>query len=845
MIVSNPSPERPALLRYGFATLTVALAVLVRLPLSAFLGTDVPFLFFFPAVMVAAWYGGLGPGLLATGLAALAADYFFLPPFGTLGVPDFGGVVQIALFLGVCVVITMLTQSLRRARHSAEASVLESGRREEELRRLQGQSRGGEERFRTIANSTRVMIWMAGSDKLRDWFNQPWLDFTGRTMEQELGNGWAEDLHPDDLARFLAIYNSSFDARREFSIEYRLRRRDGEYRWILAHGVPRFDAGGEFEGFVGSCIDIDDRKRAEQELQRLLEAQRRDREELEVMSRIGRILVAELDRDRLVQALTDEATQVLHAQFGSFFYNVVEAGQESYMLYTLSGVPREAFAGFPMPRNTGVFAPTFQGQGIVRSDDITRDPRYGHNPPHHGMPKGHLPVHSYLAAPVISRSGEVLGGLFFGHSEAGVFTEREERVLAGIAVQAAVALDNAQLFRQTATAREQAETANRSKDEFLATVSHELRTPLNAILGWTQLLFATGDDAERRRRGLETIERNAKLQTQLIDDLLDVSRIISGKMRLDVQATDLAMVIDAAVEAIRPAAEAKQIQLRRVLDPSAGPVTGDPARLQQVVWNLLSNAIKFTPKDGKVEVRLERVNSHVEILVSDTGSGISPEFLPYVFDRFRQVDGSTTRRHGGLGLGLAIVRHLVELHGGTVRVKSPGDGQGSTFTVELPLSIAHLAPGEGRVHPQTEDLATDPCQENPKLNLKGIRVLVVDDEPDARETLQQILEHCDAEVRTADSAAEALRMVEEWLPDVLLSDIGMPGEDGYQLIRRVRQLSPERGGRTPAAALTAFARGEDRRRALLAGFQMHVAKPVDIQELAAVVASLARGVAAG
>jgi CheY-like chemotaxis protein len=262
-----------------------------------------------------------------------------------------------------------------------------------------------------------------------------------------------------------------------------------------------------------------------------------------------------------------------------------------------------------------------------------------------------------------------------------------------------------------------------------------------------------------------------------------------------------------------------------------------------VVWNLLSNAVKFTPKGGRAEVRLERVNSHIEILVADTGAGITPEFLPHVFERFRQLDASTTRRHGGLGLGLAIVRHLVELHGGTVRVKSPGEGQGSTFIVALPLSVAHLTPEEAtRVHPRTEELGSvDPCRDDPALDLNGIRVVVVDDEPDARETLQQILEHCNAEVRTAGSATEAMKLLESWRPDVLLSDIGMPGEDGYDLIRRVRELPAERGGRTPSAALTAFARGEDRRRALRAGFQMHVAKPVDLQELATVVACLARG----
>jgi PAS domain S-box-containing protein len=847
----SSNPERPALPRYGVAVLAVVAAVLVRMPFQPLLGATTPFLFFFPAIIVAAWYGGFGPGLLATGLSALGASYFFMDPARAFGVATLAGAVQVSLFAGIGVFITVMSERLLRARRGAEAAALESRQREADLRRVQGEAVESEERFRITANSAPVMIWMAGTDKLCDWFNHAWLAFTGRTLEEEAGNGWVEGIHPDDLEQCLESYHGAFDARREFALEYRLRRHDGEYRWLLDHGVPRHAPGGEFEGYIGNCLDITDRKLTEQELRRLLDVQQQDREQLEVTNRIGRILAAELDRERLVQALTDEATQALHAQFGSFFYNVVEEGKESYTLYTLSGVPREAFANFPMPRNTRVFGPTFRGEGIVRSDDITLDVRYGHNPPYHGMPKGHLPVHSYLAAPVVSRSGEVLGGLFFGHSETGVFTEREERILAGVAVQAAIALDNATLYLQAERSREAAEAANRSKDEFLATVSHELRTPLNAIMGWTQLLLASGADAasaasdDRRRRGLDTIVRNARLQAQLIDDLLDVSRIISGKMRLDVQPTDLATVIDAAVEAIRPAAEAKQIQVHRVVDPFAGPVTGDPARLQQVVWNLLSNAVKFTPKAGKVEVRLERVNSHVEVLVADNGAGISPEFLPHVFDRFRQLDGSTTRRHGGLGLGLAIVRHLVELHGGTVRVKSPGEGEGSTFVVELPLSIAHLTPTEGaRIHPRAEGGPDDPCRDDPHLDLRGIRILVVDDEPDARETLQQILEHCNGEVRTVGSAAEALKSLEAWRPDVLLSDIGMPGEDGYELIRRVRELPAEQGGRTPAAALTAFARGEDRRRALRAGFQMHVAKPVDIQELATVVASLARGISA-
>jgi CheY-like chemotaxis protein len=317
-----------------------------------------------------------------------------------------------------------------------------------------------------------------------------------------------------------------------------------------------------------------------------------------------------------------------------------------------------------------------------------------------------------------------------------------------------------------------------------------------------------------------------------------MSRIISGNIRLDVQRVDIAPIIAAAVDSVRPAAEAKGVCISPILDPSAGPIAGDPNRLQQILWNLLSNAVKFTPKGGRVHVLLERVNSNIEISISDTGEGIEPEFLPWVFDRFRQADGSTTRRHGGLGLGLAIVKQLVELHGGTIRAKSPGPGHGATFNVCLPITVVHLDPGPlpERRHPLIggESLSTEACRQ-----LAGLRVLVVDDEPDARELLRHLLEACEAMVDTAESADEALSMLESLRPDVLISDIGMPGDDGYALVRRVRALSPDRGGNTPAAALTAYARAEDRVNAILAGFQHHIAKPVEPAELFAVVASLA------
>jgi len=399
--------------------------------------------------------------------------------------------------------------------------------------------------------------------------------------------------------------------------------------------------------------------------------------------------------------------------------------------------------------------------------------------------------------------------------------------------------DRERLLESERIARSEAERASRMKDEFLATLSHELRTPLTAILGWSQLLRSGKADAETQAQGIDTIDRNARAQTQIIEDLLDMSRITSGKIRLDVQRVDVADVIKAAIETVTPAAEAKNIRVVPVIDPMAGRVSGDPARLQQVLWNLLLNAIKFTPKGGRVQVLLERVNSHIEISVIDTGQGIDTKFLPHVFDRFRQADSSTTRSHGGLGLGLAIVKQLVELHGGTVQARSAGEGKGSTFVVMLPLTPVHppFETDDTRRHP-TSSLFSDIGDSRPKLD--GVRVLVVDDEPDARSLVKRLLDDCEAQVFTAAGAEEALAIIGEHPMDVLVSDIGMPRLDGYWLIKNLRKLSPDSGGSIPALALTAYARSEDRQRAIMAGFQMHIAKPVEPSELITMVASLAR-----
>ena len=660
---------------------------------------------------------------------------------------------------------------------------------------------------------------------------------------------WAEMrelLHEEDRERARVAVEQALANRGEYDIEYRVKRPDHPEVWVSAKGRAIHGPGQSVVGMLGFVQDISVRKANEETLREQAEA-------LRTLNEIGKTISAELNLHNTVQAVTDAATELTGAQFGSFFYSVLNDEGAPYMLFTVAGVPREAFARLPMPHPTDIFGPTFRGEGVVRIDDVKRDPRYGKSSPYYGMPEGYLPgVTSYLAVPVISRSGEVLGGLFFGHPARAMFTERDEIIVSGLASQAAVAMDNARLYEAAKKARaeaekaatenerlyRQAEESSRLKEEFLATISHELRTPLSAILGWTRMLRLGQLSPDDSAKALDTIERNARAQAQLVDDLLDVSRIITGKLRMDVRPADPESFIDAAVEAVRPAADAKGVRIQKVIDTGPISIPGDPVRLQQVVWNLLSNAIKFTPRGGRVQIRSERVNSHLEIVVSDTGQGIPPDFLPHVFDRFRQADQKTSRHHGGMGLGLAIVRHLVELHGGTVSAKSEGEGKGATFTVMLPISpIYQVDASGGRVHPGARDLLP---RNDSTDRLDGLRILVVDDESDTRELLKQGLEYCGANVKIVGTAAEAIDALMSSVPDILISDIGMPGTDGYDLIKQVRRLPPDRGGKIAAIALTAYTRVEDRLQALRAGYDMHVPKPVELAELVAVAATVTR-----
>ena len=704
--------------------------------------------------------------------------------------------------------------------------------------------RQSEEELRALANSIPQLAWIAEADGYMVWYNERWYDYTGTTPEQVLGEGWRAVYEPDSLPLMLQRWQQSLRTGLPFEMEFPIRGADGEYRWFLTRANPVRNSAGHLQRWFGTSTDVDQVKRVQ-------EALRDETMILELLNRTGSALASTRDLQPLIQEVTDAATRISGARFGAFFYHGTGPDGSALILHTLSRGAPAAFAHFGPPRATALFGPSLRGEGTVRSDDILADPRYGQNRPHAGIPAGHPPVRSYLAVPVVSRSGDVIGSLFFGHPEPHMFSERTERIIGGVAAQAAVAIDNARLYeaaQQAAeerkvlldserSARAEAERTSQMKDEFLATLSHELRTPLTAILGWAQVLRRGSRDEADLHRGLQTIERNARAQAQLIEDLLDMSRITSGKVQLEMTPLSAKAVVDAAIETVRPAADARNIGIERDYQDGPAMVAGDPSRLQQIIWNLLSNAIKFTPRDGAIRVGVGCADDQVEIAIRDSGIGIKPEFLAHVFERFRQADASTTRKHGGLGLGLSIVKHLVEQHGGTVAAASEGEGAGACFTVRLPLSASHgaaeRAPAAGGAR------GAAPAQDSAALalrDLSGLQVLVVDDEADARELIRRILSDCHADVLTAATATEALQLLQSARPDLLVSDIGMPDVDGFELLGRVRALGPARGGNVPAIALTAFARSEDRIRALASGFLTHISKPVEPADLIAKVA---------
>lgn len=583
-------------------------------------------------------------------------------------------------------------------------------------------------------------------------------------------------IYPEDRERAISIIQQAIKTADEYEAEYRLAAPDGKIRWVIARGKIERDERGKAVSLPGVVVDITERKQTEAAL--------RESE--------GRFRQIANSMPQIVWSTTPEG---YHDYFNERWYE-----------YT--GMARAGGQGWNW--KDYLHPDDYENTLAVWQNCLNTGEPYNVEYRLKNAENGAYRWFVARALPVKTETGEIVRWF-------GTCTDIEAQK---------------QAAKEMEAARGQAENANRLKDEFLATVSHELRTPLNSILGWAQMYRRgqLGGDVSLAR-AFETIERNARAQNQLIEDLLDVSRIISGKVRLDVQPVSLAAIIEAALDAVRPAAEARGIRIEKILDSEAGPISGDPDRLQQIVWNLLSNAIKFTERDGKVKVRLEQVNSHVEIVIADNGKGIAPEFLPYVFDRFRQADSSSKRQYGGLGLGLSIVRHLTELHGGTTEVKSEGEGKGATFSIKLPR-LGMVAEQEERRKPRAD--GNGDFGEMPDLT--DVKILVVDDDEDTRVLLSAVLAQTSAQVKTADSVAQALDLLEAESFGLLISDIEMPQTDGYDLIRAVRR-KPQTG-RIPAIAVTAYARAEDRVRAIRAGYDMHIPKPVESHELLTVAARL-------
>ncbi|MCT7971750.1 PAS domain S-box protein [Laspinema olomoucense] len=680
--------------------------------------------------------------------------------------------------------------------------------------------RNSEELYRSLAEALPQMIFLFTLQGKLEYCNPSGVNYIGLSLEQILQRSALEWIHPHDRSEAVAHWRNALTTATGYEIEVRLRSSEGHYRWHILRMNPIAGVGDRLRKWLGTATDIDDRKRSQQQERFLATA--------------SSILANSLDYQTTLDSLAHLTVPSIADWCAIDVVDkdgTIERLAVAHMDPAKEELAQELFRRYPPKKDmtTGQLNVLRTGQSELYphiADSLLVEAALDAE---HLRILRELRLHSGMCVPLKAR-GKTLGTITFVLEAGSRSYDHTDLIMAEkLAHRAAIALDNARLYRE-------AQDANRLKDEFLATLSHELRTPLNSILGWAQILRNRRLSEEKMRLALETLERNARLQFQLIEDLLDVSRIITGKLRLNVTSVSLLKVIEDAIESVRPAAEAKHIQLKTQLDRHAGPVSGDRDRLQQIVWNLLSNAIKFTPPEGCVTVILEQFQTSIQICIVDTGQGIKPEFLPYVFDRFRQADSSSTRAYNGLGLGLAIVRHLTELHGGTVSADSPGLGQGAMFTVELPLMPRCELPEPTESNP----LSLQPAQEsNAKNSLDGVRVLVVDDEADARGLLTLVLEECGAQVQAAASVRQALMAIPQFYPQVLISDIAMPEEDGYTLIHHIRRMELSEGGYLPAAAVTAYARSEDRTRALKAGYDIHLPKPVDTAELIAVVERLA------
>lgn len=629
---------------------------------------------------------------------------------------------------------------------------------------------------------------------------------------------WMSRVLPEDLALLLPNRYQDIFAGRTNLMEYRFQHKDGTWRWISDIMTSRYEP--ECNCWIATAVATDVTERN----QLLGDVQQRA-SQLRGLTEASLAMNSVLSIEQVLQVVTEQARIIIGAH-QSITTMVIE-GNWRKPIHVVSFSDKYAQWQDYKPNFDicQIYPQICQMNQVLRmtETELILDPQWMK---FNQEMENHPPMRGLLVAPLIRRDGVNIGVIQLSDKYFRDFTEADADILVQLAQMASVAIENSRLYEAEQNARTQAESANRIKDEFLAVLSHELRSPLNPIVGWSKLLRSRKLDQKTTDRALETIERNAKLQTELIEDLLDVSRILQGKLTLNVGSIDLKSIIKAAIETVHLAAEAKSIQIKTLFQSNISLISGDPNRLQQVIWNLLSNAVKFTPNGGQVEIELEQIGSFVLLRVSDTGKGIQPDFLPYIFDYFRQENSSTTRKFGGLGLGLAIVRHLVELHGGIVQADSPGEGKGATFTVQLPVKQTTL---------ETK-LETKNSESNIKLD--GVRALVVEDQADTRELIVTLLEQANARVLPVASAQEALQVLAQSEIDILLSDIGMPDIDGYMLIREIRNHPNQKINRVPAIALTAYVGEFNQKQALKAGFQKHLSKPVEPVELIALVANL-------
>ncbi len=701
-----------------------------------------------------------------------------------------------------------------------------------ERKRAQAALQKSAEEFRQLADSMPQIVWTARPDGTVDYVNRRWYEYTGMQPSNGSESEWTLLLHEEDRSRGVALWEDSIRTGRPFEIEYRIRNRAGEHRWHLGRALPARNEAGDVVRWYGSTTDIHE--------QRLTaEALREEYSIVEQLNAVSRALATELDLEKVVQIITDAGTRITRAQFGAFFYNRVDEQGEAYTLYSLSGVPRSKFDAFPVPRSTELFGPTFRGEGVVRLADVRADPRFGKNEPFRGMPAGLLPVVSYLAVPVKARSGEVLGGLFFGHDQPGVFTERDERIMVAVAAQAA-AMDTARLYEAEQRARSAAEQANQAKDHFLAALSHELRTPLTPVLAILTSLTEDAAVPPALAKDLRTMRRNVELEARLIDDLLDLTRIARGKLELHCERVELVQLLENALNTCRPELEAKRLRLVRDLEGERQVMLVDEARITQVLWNLLKNAVKFTPEGGTITVR-SRVSESADgrracIEIQDTGIGIEPDRIQRIFEAFEQGDRSVTQQFGGLGLGLAIAKAIAELHRGRLTATSEGAGRGSTFTLQLPCDGCEpLTPaGSGGVASQGSTPSASPFG---GTGSKRARLLLVEDHADTAVVLARMLGRSGYEVLRAGTVGEALSIAEQEMRGaglhLVISDLGLPDGSGLDMMRVLAGRHGLRG-----VALSGYGMEGDREQSVAAGFARHLTKPVNVSVLRATLAEL-------